>query len=410
MEKKSTFEIKGVIDHPDCQHAIEMLGIENKEFFIYGGAVRDRIQYDLGRTTTYAPNDFDFILRTGPNIFQNHLATLVKDGVLTPTKKGKAPFFRMGLSENFRVLWSDPNGDEKNTDIKCIGTENLKDVLAKGMFSIDSMSVDKGGILHDPILGFNDLINKRVDFNEEVDESIKKSPSSVFRYYAMCDGLNVEPTLGEEVCRIAAPLIPERPFYEFNSRLNAVLAKKNGHLVFNQLYEEGLFNYLPLPYTLNPRMVDQAVYLEQQLSLNPMRGTRVLAAFHDEKVITDDARQTTIENLKARLKWKKKTETREDRIAKLAEKFSEKVAILKLSEKIDRNSKILKKLGQTSWGTMNPDDQLAVFLLSNAVYKEFTYNYGQVTDKKATIMSHVSSIRETPKGAAFFKKQPLVGL
>ena len=145
-----------------------------------GGAVRNTL---LGRTVT----EIDFATKALPKTVMERASAAGIKVVPTGIGHGTVTLITGGRGHEVTTLREDIETDGRHAVVR-FGDDWLADARRRD-FTINAMSVEADGTLHDPIGGYPDIIARRVRFIGDADQRIAEDYLRIlrfFRFYAEC--------------------------------------------------------------------------------------------------------------------------------------------------------------------------------------------------------------------------------
>ncbi|MCW5715216.1 MAG: CCA tRNA nucleotidyltransferase [Bauldia sp.] len=162
------------LDDPAVRAVFDAVGVAGDEVRIIGGAVRDAI---LGRN----PREIDYattalpatVARRGEAAGMRAVPTGIDHGTVTLVTDGR-PF-------EVTTLREDVETDGRHAVVR-FGRDWTADALRRD-FSINALSVEADGTLHDPAGGYGDILNRRIRFIGDADTRIAEDRLRLLRFF-----------------------------------------------------------------------------------------------------------------------------------------------------------------------------------------------------------------------------------
>ncbi len=231
FEKVFTPNIRRVI------HAVRQYGFDIR---VVGGAVRDFIR---GKP----PRDVDFATDADPSeliyIFQLEGIDFDAKGIGHGTVKAKFGDDKIDVTSiSYKI-----NRDNKNLSVKRgMGWE--EDALERDL-TINSLSLDLNGRIHDYVDGLKDLNGEVVRFNENIHSQFDKDPHLIMRWFKAL-GMFENPRWVKkdwELIRMHLPLLAKIRNEEKTEReITSIMRGYNARMVLQLMCKTGAGKYLDL--------------------------------------------------------------------------------------------------------------------------------------------------------------------
>jgi len=167
----------GFLDDPDVRTIFEAIGVDGDEIRITGGAVRDAL---LTRDRPGGP-EIDFATTALPAIVVRRAEAAGMRAVPTGIDHGTVTLLAHGRPFEVTTLREDVETDGRHAVVR-FGRDWTADALRRD-FTMNALSVEADGTLHDPAGGYEDILEHRIRFIGDADTRIAEDRLRLLRYF-----------------------------------------------------------------------------------------------------------------------------------------------------------------------------------------------------------------------------------
>ena len=274
----SRIALAGLLADPAITRAFAALDGDGEETRIVGGAVRNAL---IGKAT----NDVDMATTATPDIVMRRAQDAGLRCVPTGFEHGTVTVVVAGRPFEVTSLREDVETDGRRAKVR-FGRDFDADARRRD-FTINSMSLTRDGVLHDPLGGEADLAARRVRFIGDADQRIAEDYLRVLRFFRFSAAYGEGPLDREGLlAAIRGRAGLERLSAErVHAEIVKLLAARRGPEIAREAAEAGLLDFF-LAGVAGPVRLDRLAAIEQAQRLGPDPVLR-LAAF--AVLTTEDA-------------------------------------------------------------------------------------------------------------------------
>jgi tRNA nucleotidyltransferase/poly(A) polymerase len=162
------------LNAPAARAIFAAIGVEGDEIRIVGGAVRNAL---MGLPAT----DTDFATTATPEIVSARAAAAGFKVVPTGIDHGTVTVVTGGEGHEVTTLREDVATDGRHAVVR-FGRDWRADAERRD-FTVNALSVDAAGIVHDPLRGYGDILERRIRFIGDADRRIAEDRLRILRFF-----------------------------------------------------------------------------------------------------------------------------------------------------------------------------------------------------------------------------------
>ncbi len=166
------------LNDPDVRAVFDAIAVGGDEVRITGGAVRDFL---LGRMRQDGKREIDFATTALPGIVAGRGEAAGMRAVPTGIDHGTVTLVANGRPFEVTTLREDVETDGRHAIVR-FGRDWTADALRRD-FTMNALSVEADGTLHDPANGYQDILDRRIRFIGDADTRIAEDRLRLLRFF-----------------------------------------------------------------------------------------------------------------------------------------------------------------------------------------------------------------------------------
>ena len=177
MDRPNKFELSpqtGFLCDPAGQELFELLESSGHQIFFVGGCVRNAVmglgQSDIDVSTSAEPQE---VIKLAKLKGMRVIPTGIDYGTVTLIVQGK--------SFEITTFRKDVSTDGRRAVVEF--SADIAEDAARRDFTMNALYVDRHGVLHDPLGGLSDALERRVRFIQDPDQRIREDYLRILRFF-----------------------------------------------------------------------------------------------------------------------------------------------------------------------------------------------------------------------------------
>ena len=177
MDRPNKFELSpqtGFLCDPAGQELFELLESSGHQIFFVGGCVRNAVmglgQSDIDVSTSAEPQE---VIKLAKLKGMRAIPTGIDYGTVTLIVQGK--------SFEITTFRKDVSTDGRRAVVEF--SADIAEDAARRDFTMNALYVDRYGVLHDPLGGLSDALERRVRFIQDPDQRIREDYLRILRFF-----------------------------------------------------------------------------------------------------------------------------------------------------------------------------------------------------------------------------------
>ena len=267
----------------EATSVFDILSEGGAEVRFVGGCVRDAV---LGR----AIRDIDIATGTPPERVVELLEAAKIKVIPTGITHGTLTAVVDRQPVEITTLRRDVETDGRHANVEF--TDNWTEDASRRDFTINAISLERDGTLHDPFGGLEDLTEHRVRFVGTAKARIREDVLRLLRYFRIFAHYGQPPADEEALsaCRELAPLLPQLSAERVRTELLKTLEAQTAGDVMRLMRDQGILDHF-LPEAVNIDRLSQLVELEATRQVNdPLRRLAAMLVLNDADLAALSAR------------------------------------------------------------------------------------------------------------------------
>ena len=267
----------------EATSVFDILSEGGAEVRFVGGCVRDAV---LGR----AIRDIDIATGAPPERVVELLEAAKIKVIPTGIAHGTLTAVVDRKPVEITTLRRDVETDGRHANVEF--TDSWTEDASRRDFTINAISLERDGTLHDPFGGLEDLTEQRVRFVGTAKARIREDVLRLLRYFRIFAHYGQPPADEEALsaCRELAPLLPQLSAERVRTELLKTLEAQTAGDVMRLMRDQGILDHF-LPEAVNIDRLSQLVELEATRQVNdPLRRLAAMLVLNDADLAALSAR------------------------------------------------------------------------------------------------------------------------